>query len=146
MTDDYRNILSDTSTPLGELTIHATTNAEFETVGDTDLFAINLTAGQSYFFQAITYGPYHFEWATINSEGKSYSLGWALDRRPARRKHFHRTADRHVYFIDAFHLLLHWPRPIQHNRRHVAHGKRRHLHRNGWAARRFSRCGNAQQR
>ena len=77
MADDYRNILSDTSTPLGELTIHATTNAEFETAGDTDLFAINLTAGQSYYFQTMMPGPSgaRFQQEIIDPEGKSYFLG-----------------------------------------------------------------------
>ncbi len=49
-TDDYRDSIGDTTAPLGALTVNGSKTGFIETVGDSDVFAISLTAGQTYTF------------------------------------------------------------------------------------------------
>lgn len=46
--DDFRDSLTDTTAPFGTLTVGTAANGRIETSGDADLFALSVTAGQTY--------------------------------------------------------------------------------------------------
>jgi len=48
--DDFRDSLADTTAPAGSVTVGRASTGRIETAGDTDLFTINLVAGQTYRF------------------------------------------------------------------------------------------------
>lgn len=48
--DDYSDSLTDMSAPRGAATVGVLTGGQIETAGDTDIFAISLTAGRTYTF------------------------------------------------------------------------------------------------
>ena len=50
-TDDFRDSLIDATAPLGQLEVGSSLAGRIETAGDSDIFSVTLTAGQSYSFK-----------------------------------------------------------------------------------------------
>lgn len=70
--DDFRDGLSDTTAPLGSLAVGGTVKGKVEASGDTDLFAVTLTAGKTYTFNLTSDGGRFDPYLTLrNANGNA---------------------------------------------------------------------------
>jgi hypothetical protein len=73
--DDFRDRLSDTTAPLGTVSIGGSVKGKVESVGDTDLFAVTLTAGQTYTFDLKSDGGRFDPYLTLrNANGTALAV------------------------------------------------------------------------
>lgn len=73
--DDFRDSISDTTAPLGSLSIGGSIKGKVEAAGDRDVFAVTLTAGQSYTFDLASDGGRFDPYLTLrNANGSALAV------------------------------------------------------------------------